>query len=341
MAAKPDGISGVRASVRRITLKDVAREAGVSPALVSMVLGGRPGPSEATARRILDVAERMGYTPDRAASMLARSRTGLIGVTITPSNPYHGDVVEEIITRAHDRGFEILLSAMSPRHHYRDSLAALLGSRCEALVLLNPQLPDAEFESMVAGMPTVCFGRTLSIPYVDVVRSDDEQAMGMIVDHLVGLGHRGIIHVDGGDQALAAERRAGYEKAMHRHGLVPVVRVGGETIEDGRLAAGRLTSLEGITAIVAFNDLSAIGVIDELSIRGLNVPGDVSVTGFDNSWIAQVEAVGLTTIDPAPLEQARIALDLAIERIGRTRSRRVTRIVAPQLVVRSSTGRAR
>lgn len=330
-----------RVSGRRPTLKDVAGEAGVSPALVSMVLSGRPGPSAATGARILEVAERMGYRPDRAASMLARRRTQVVGVTITPSNPYHGVVVEEIITRAHDRGFEVLLSAMSPRHDYRDSLESLVSSRCEALVLLNPQLNEGEFESLVAGIPTVSFGRRLQVPHVDVVRADEETAMELLVDHLVELGHRAIVHVDGGQQALAAERHQAYERAMRRHRLKARAVPGGETLEDGRLAADAVLADTHVTAALAFNDLSAVGLMDELRRRGVGVPEEMSVTGIDNSWPAAIGSVGLTTIDPAPLEQARLALDLALERLTGDRARRVTRVVEPRLVARTSTGPAR
>lgn len=330
-----------RSSGRRPTLKDVASQAGVSPALVSMVLSGSPGPSSATAERVIEVADRMGYRPHRAASLLARRRTGLVGVTTTPSNPYHGVVVEEIIARAHDRGFEVLLSPMSPRHDYRDSLEALVNSRCEALVLLNPQLPSGEFASLVAGTPTVCFGRRLEVPRVDVVRTDDDLAMGMLVDHLVELGHRVIVHADGGDQELTAERRRGYLSAMERHGLVGQVVGAGETLQAGVESVPKILDVSGATAVVAFNDLSAIGIRDELQRRGIAVPDRISVTGFDNSWVAQIDAIGLTTIDPSPLEQCRIAFDLAVARIDSPDARRVTRIVEPHLVVRGSSGPAR
>ena len=337
-SAGDDGVNASRVGGRRPTLKDVAREAGVSPALVSMVLSGRPGPSAASAARVLNIADQMGYKPDRAASMLARHRTGLVGVTTTPSNPYHGVVVEEIITRAHDRGYEVLLSAMSPRHDYRESLESLVSSRCEALVLLNPQLPAGEFESLVSGIPTVCFGRQLRIPHVDVVRADEQEAMEMLVEHLLALGHRRIVHVDGGDQELSDERRSGYERAMRARRLHPIVLEGGETLEDGQRAAASLVETSGATAAIAFNDLSAIGLIDELRLMGLSVPGDFSVTGFDNSWLAGIHAIGLTTIDPSPLEQARIALDLALERVGGEKARKTTRVVRPHLVPRTSTG---
>lgn len=324
---------------RRVTLADVAQEAGVSPGLASMALSGRPGPSAESAAKVLDVAERLGYKPDRVASLLARRRTGLIGVTMSPANPYHGDIVEAVLAHVHDRGFEVLLSPMSPRHDYREALESLLSSRCEALVLMNPQITPTELATLVAGTPTVCLGKKLELPRVDVVRTDDAAAVGLLVDHLVRLGHRRIVHVDGGEQDLAADRRHAFMDAMRMHRLTPVVVAGGETPEAGAIAAKRLAEHRDCTAVVAFNDLCAVGLIDELAARGVSVPADVSVTGFDDSWLARLSAVSLTTIDPSPLDQARIAVDLALDRMERPDARRISRIVEPHLVVRTSTAR--
>ncbi len=325
---------------RRPTLADVAEEAGVSSGLVSMVLSGRPGPSKASAARIMEVADKMGYRPDRAASLLARRHTGQIGVTLTTSNPYHGTVVEEILARSHDAGYDVLLSPMSPRQDYLQSLEALVNSRCEALILLNPQISPSELARVIAGTPTVCFGRPMEVPHVDVIRMDDIEAMELLVDHLYALGHRRILHVDGGDQELAHVRTQGYEEAMRRRRLKPMVLTGGETPEMGAQAVAQLTGPLTFTGIVAFNDLSASGILDQLHRKGYSVPGDVSVTGFDDDWIARMSFIDLTTVDPAPMEQARIAVDLALERLDGSRTRRVTRVVESHLIVRGSTGPA-
>ena len=326
-----------KSHVRRPTLADVAREAGVSPALVSMVLSGRPGPSAASADRVMQVADRMGYRPDRAASVLARRNTGQIGVTLTTSNPYHGTVVEEILGCAHDAGYEVVLAPMSPRYDYRESLETLVNSRCEALILLNPQLSGAAINKLVRGIPTVCMGRSIpGAPEVDVVRTDDAAAMELLVDHLVGLGHRRIAHVDGGDQPLTAERAQGYTDAMARRRLKPLVLPGGETAELGAAAVASLTAKLPFTAVIAFNDLAAVGVLDQLTTNGFEVPGDVSVTGIDDDWIGEITRIDLTTVDPGPLEQARMCVELALERLSGQRSRRATRVIEPTLVVRGS-----
>lgn len=337
-AAGIQGASGTPGGRRRVTLSDVAREAGVSSGLVSMVLSGRPGPSPTTAARINEVAQRMGYRPDRAASLLARRNTGQLGVTLTPSNPYHGAVVEEILAYAHDCGYEVVLSPVSPRHDDREAVEALVNSRCEALILLNPQLSNSEVPGLVAGVPTVCFGRPLQTSHVDVVRMDDEHALELLVDHLYGLGHRAIAHVDGGEQVLAKVRTDGYLAAMARRRLKPLVLPGGETAEQGAAAVAPFTGDLPFTAVTAFNDLAAMGVMDQLSRNGFDVPRDVSVTGFDDDWLAGMSAIDLTTIDPHPLEQARQAVDLALERVRGERTRKVTRVIESTIVVRGSTG---
>lgn len=327
---------------RRPTLADVARTAGVSPALVSMVLSGRPGPSAATAARIIEVADGMGYRPDRAASVLARRHTGQIGVTLTTSNPYHGTVVEEILGRAHDAGYEVVLSPMSPRYDYRESLETLVNSRCEALILLNPQMSGQAIAKLVAGTPTVCMGRALAgAAGVDVVRTDDAAALDLLVGHLHELGHRRIAHVDGGEQPLTAERAKGYSEAMVRRGLRPLVLTGGETPDQGAAAVAHFAGTLPFTAVIAFNDLAAVGILDQLMRNGFHVPDDVSVAGIDDDWITGVAAIDLTTVDPGPLEQARICVDLALERLTGERTRRVTRVVEPKLVVRASTAAPR
>lgn len=326
---------------RRPILADVAREAGVSPALVSMVLSGRPGPSAASAARIMEVADSMGYRPDRAASVLAKRHTGQIGVTLTTSNPYHGTVVEEILGRAHDAGYEVVLAPMSPRYDYRESLETLVNSRCEALILLNPQLSGPAITKLVGGIPTVCLGRSLSgASGVDVVRMDDAAALELLVGHLYDLGHRSIIHVDGGDQPLTAERAKGYSEAMARRTLTPQVLRGGETSEQGAAAVASALGSLPFTAVVAFNDLAAVGILDLLTRSSLAVPRDVSVTGIDDDWISGISAIDLTTVDPRALEQARVSVDLALERLSGDRTRRVTRTLEPRLVVRGSSASA-
>ncbi|MFZ0161090.1 MAG: LacI family DNA-binding transcriptional regulator [Kineosporiaceae bacterium] len=326
---------------RRLTLQDIADAAGVSTGLVSLVLRGRSGPSAATAARVTEVADRLGYRANRTASQLASRRTQLLGVTMTPGNPYHGELVEEILTRTRERHFEVLLAPVTRSHEELGSIQSLVDSRCEVILLLNSTLTPDDLDKALDGLPAVCVGRDVDLPDVDVVTSGDAPAMRLLVDHLVSLGHTRIAHVDGGGPYLPQERREGFEAAMSAHGLRPLVIPGGETEEGGAEAADELLRHEGVTAAVAYNDLAAIGLMDRLYSRGVQVPDDISVTGFDDDRIAGLHGINLTTIDPSKLEQARRAVDWALERVEGGRTDRLTYAFTPRLVVRGSTAAPR
>lgn len=322
----------------RPTLQDIATAAGVSTGLASLVLRGRSGPSAATAARVVEVADRLGYRPNRTASQLASRRTRLLGVTLTPGNPYHGELVEEIQATADARGYGVVLAAVTRTHDERRSIETLVDSNCEALVLLGPVLPPDILAHAIGGVPTVSVGRPLDLPGVDVVRSADIEALRLLVDHLVGLGHTRIAHVDGGDLYLPAERVRGYRRAMKTHGLEPLVLPGGETWEVGTHVGADVLRHKGVTAVIAYNDQCAIGLMNYFQRHGVRVPEDISVTGFDDDRLAGLAQINLTTINPSQLDQARLAVERAVERAEGGRVRRTVQVADAHLTVRGSTG---
>ena len=322
---------------RRPTIRDICAEAGVSKGLVSMILNGHPGPSAETTARVLAIADRLGYRTDRRASLLARRRSRMLGVTVLPSNPFHAELVEEIQRVADERGYDLGLGAVTPSHDERQAIETLLDFRCEALLLLGSVLPAQELAELTAGVPVVSIGRPIDLPGFDVVRTGDWDALALLVDHLVGLGHRRIVHIDGGDGFVSAERRHGYLLAMRRHGLEPVVAHGGQTEPDGIRAAETLDLSGGVTAIVAYNDRCAVGVLDHLDRAGIDVPKQISVTGFDDSLLAQLHRMNLTTISQAPKEQGRLAVAAIIERLDGDRTEDQDIVLEPHLIVRRST----
>jgi DNA-binding LacI/PurR family transcriptional regulator len=324
---------------RRPTIRDIATEAGVSKGLVSLILNGNPGPSADTTARVLAIAERLGYRTNRTASLLARRRSRMLGVTVTLSNPFHAELVEEIQRVADMRGYEVGLGAMTPSHHERQAIETLLDFRCEALFLLGSVLPVKELATLTAGVPVVSIGRPMDLPGFDVVRTADHDGMGLLVDHLVGLGHLHIAHVDGGNGSVAGVRRAGYRAAMRRHGLEPLVVRGGETERDGIRGAESLDLSGGVTAIAAYNDRCAVGVLEHLDRARVNVPKQMSVTGYDDSLLAQLHRMNLTTISQSPKEQARLAVAAAIERLDGSRTENQDIVLEPRLVVRRSTAK--
>lgn len=328
---------------RRPTLADVASAAGVSTALVSIVVRGAPGASDATRQRVLRTADELGYRPDARARLLRSARSRLLGVVFGVQHAFHGDLVSGVYAAADEAGYGVALSAVTPGRDERRAVDALLQDRCEALVLLGPQAPARYLAGLAARLPVVVVARSVRAGAVDVVRSADDAGIALAVDHLAALGHRRIAHVDGGRAPGAADRRRGYREAVHRHGLGAEAAVvpGGLTEDDG--AAAARTILCGLlpTAVAVFNDRCATGVLDVLRRTGLDVPGDVSVTGYDDDRLARLSHVDLTTVAQDAGHLAALAVTRAVERLeGREVARREV-VVAPRLVVRGTTGPVR
>jgi DNA-binding LacI/PurR family transcriptional regulator len=328
---------------KRPTMGDIAARAGVSKALVSLVFRNAPGASPETRARVLEAAAELGYRHNRTASLLARRRSHLLGVTMILRNTYHAELVEDIQAAADELGYELVLSTLTRTHDEKRAVETLLEFRCEALILLGPELDPADLESLGRQLPVTAVGRRLSVPSVDVVRTADDDGVALLVDHLVGLGHRAIVHVDGGTGVIASDRRDGYREAMHRNGLDQHIRVvpGGFTEDAGADAARLLLADDRLpTAIVAANDRAAIGALDTLARSGVDIPGRVSVAGYDDSVLARLAYIDLTTVSQQPRQHAQHAVAAALERLDRGRTERREVVIAPRLVVRGTTGPA-
>jgi DNA-binding LacI/PurR family transcriptional regulator len=330
----------------RPTIVDVARRAGVSKSLVSLVMRGVGNVSEEKRRRVLEVAARLGYRPNAAARSLVRRRTGLLGVLLSDlHNPFFAEVIDGIQAEAAAQGYRTILGTGGREERSEaGALETMLELRTEALILASPVLPMRTIAAAGAELPTVLVARRTSLRDVDSVANDDVAGAALAVEHLASLGHRRIAHVDGGRGAGALERRRGYDRAMQRAGLGAHARVApGSYTEDGGRGgvAALLGSGPSPTAIFAANDLAAIGVLGALADRGLRVPEDVSVVGYDNTALAAVPQVDLTTVDQPRPEIGRRAVTLLVERLhgGRRTARHV--LVPPSLVVRGTTARPR
>jgi LacI family transcriptional regulator len=324
-------------------MRDVAAAAGVSKALVSIVFRGAPGASEETRARVFAAAEKIGYRTNRTASLLALRRNKHLGLTMRVRSSFHAELVEGLQAAADDAGYSIVLSTVTASHDERRAVETLLEFRCEALVLLGTDLARADLAELAATRPVVVVGRRVALDSVDVVRTADDRGLEAVVDHLVGLGHRRIVHVDGGRGAIAADRRRGYLRAMRRHGLAEHVRVlsGGASESDGWRGAGDLEQGERPTAVAAFNDHCALGVVDRLTRVGMPVPAEMSVTGYDNSLVAQLAAVDLTSVSQEAEVQARWAVRAAVERLEGIRTEPAQVVLEPRLVTRGSTAAPR
>jgi len=324
---------------RRPTLADVAARAGVSTALVSIVMRGAPGASAATRDRVRRAAEEIGYRPDSRARLLRSSRSRLLGVVFGVQQAFHGDLVSGLYTAAEEVGYELALSAVTPARDDQRAVDSLLRDRCEALLLIGPQTPTADLTALAARLPVVVVTRQVRSSTVDVVRTADDEGLRLAVDHLVGLGHRDVVHVDGARAPGAAERRRGYLAAMRSHGLEESARIvpGGPTEDDGAAAARELLAGPLPSAVAAFNDRCAVGVLDVLRRAGRSVPGEVSVAGYDDSRLARLSSVDLTSVAQDVGQLSTLAVRRALDRLDGVAVEQRELVVPPRLVVRSTT----
>ncbi|GAA4550006.1 LacI family DNA-binding transcriptional regulator [Pseudonocardia xishanensis] len=329
---------------RRVRLDDVAAAVGVSPASASLVLRGAPGPSAATRARVLEAAQRLGYRPDRAASLLASRRSRLIGLLIDVRSAFHAEVAEQLQDAAEDRGYDVVLSTVTRRRGQARAVETLLDSRCEALVLIGPEAPQPDLERLAATVPLVVLCRRLEAATgPDVVRTADQAGTALAVDHLHRLGHTAIAYVDGGIGTIAEDRRDGYLRAMGERGLAPrVLPSTGPTGPTGTESTGIEAAAHLLddlpTAVVAFNDRTAVGLLDALARKGISVPEDLSVVGYDDQPLARLAHVGLTTVGQDTEALTARALDAVVARLdGGREGPGPEQVLDPYLAVRRTT----
>ena len=322
------------------TMGDVAKAAGVSRPLVSIVMRDAPGASDETRKRVLRIAEEMGYVPDERARKLRQNSSHLIGIAFELQQPFHGDVVEQIYQAAAERGYDVALSAVAPTRDELTAVESLIRERCDALIVLGTRSTADDLQHFADRVPMVSVARRLKAPFLGIVRGDDRAGMRMAVEHLAALGHRRIAHIDGADAPGSADRRASYRKTMQRLGLADHTDVisGGLSEEDGaRGMAELLTRPVPPTAVIAFNDRCATGALDVAARTGIRVPQDLSIMGYDDSRLARIPHVQMTTVSQDARELAREAVELAIEQIHGQPAREI--VVQPRLVPRQTTQR--
>ena len=329
--------------MRHPTILDVADAAGVSKSLVSLVMrdSGRVSPSSREA--VLEAAARLGYRPNAAARTMVRQRSYVVGVMVSNlHNPFFADVIDGIDMAVTDAGYRAILTTgnrVPDREHL--AVTTLLEMRVDGLILASPVIARERAIEASQTVPTVIVGKATRATTIDSVTNDDRRGGEMVVDHLVELGHRRIAHIDGGFGAGARPRRTGYERAMRRHGMESEIRsVRGSFTEDGGGTGMRTLLAEGSqpTAVFVANDLAAIGVLEALDAEGLDVPGDISVVGYDNTALATSHRLGLTTVDQPRNDMGRMAAELILEKIGQDRVTARHVVLPPKLVVRESTG---
>jgi DNA-binding LacI/PurR family transcriptional regulator len=325
------------------TIRDVAERAGVSKSLVSLVLQESDRVRPEKRRAVLAAIEELGYRPNAAARSLSERRTRTVGVLIDDlRNPWFVELLDGLGSVLDEHGLHLLLAdGHRNRRRGEDLTRTFVDLRVDGLVAVGT-LPDpAALAGVAREVPTVLAGtREPVLPGVDVVANDDERGARLATEHLVGLGHRHIAHVTG-PGAVGELRRGAFEATMREHGLAgsAVTEAGDLTEEGGYRAAVRLLSRPvRPTAIFACNDITGLGALSAVEELGLRVPRDLSLVGYDNTYLSRLRHVWLTTIDTASHEVGLRAARCLLERMaGATRPERLV-LAAPGLEIRGTTG---
>jgi len=325
----------------RPTMEDVAARAGVSRALVSLVMRGAPNVSQARRDAVFKAAEELGYSPHAMARSLASRTSTVLGVMVSDlHNPFFAEVVDGLEAVARKEGFELIINTgrRTPAGE-RQAVRSLLSFRPAGLALLGPAVAAAEIEAAADQVPVVLVARATRLGSVDTVNDDGRAGSELAVDHLVELGHRRIVHFDGGRGSQSALRRRGYLDGMKKHGLAAsVIRSEYTDVAGAKAVKTLLERDEPLpTGIVAANDINAIGAISALEEAGLRVPEDVSVIGYDNTSLAALAHVGMTTVDQPRHAMGRLAAQAVLERVRNGRTEPVRHLLHPKVVHRHTT----
>ncbi|MET0931989.1 MAG: LacI family DNA-binding transcriptional regulator [Aeromicrobium sp.] len=326
----------------RPTIYDVAREAGVATSTVSRAFSTPNRVGAATRERVLAVAARLGYRPNPHARALLSGRHHTVAMVVSDiANPHYFELIRgaEMRARASEYTLVLVNAEESPRLEW-EQVQRLVPS-VDGFVLAASRLPDENLRQIADQRPLVLMSREL--PGLASVVLDHVQGCHQIVEHLASLGHTELLYLGGPRSSwMAATRWAALRSAAEQLGLVarrlgpftPKVSQGGP--------AGDAALNAGATAVVAHNDLLAIGVLQRLAQRSVRVPEDVSVVGFDNIFTAELCTPSLTTLGGPHADVGRAAVEILLQAAGAGRGAEAPQVLLPtDLVLRASTGARR
>ncbi len=342
---RPTSIGGA-SNGGRVTIRQIAELAGVSIATVSRVVNGSREVSPETREAIQRIVREHGYSPNRSARGLSGGHTGLIGVTLPLIQPSYFAVIVAGATEAlYERDLRVVLCPTQHQHDREVSvLDRLMHGTTDGALLVLPEESSGELNTLLNhGYRFVVVDPRMRVDEeIPTVSAAHSAGADQAVAHLLKLGHRRIAAITGPAGWLATEERLrGYHAALGAAGVLPdpeLVLEANFEIGGGRAAAARLLDLADCpTAIFAFNDNLAIGAMQEARARGLHLPDDLSIVGFDDTGEAAIVSPALTTVRQPLAEMGRMAVSLLTRLIENHRLEALHVELATRFVVRDST----
>jgi DNA-binding LacI/PurR family transcriptional regulator len=320
-----------------MTIRDVATRAGVSPATVSRVFSQPETVAPGTRQRVLTAAEELRYAPNPVARSLARRRTGNLGIVVPDiANSFSAMIIKAAQQEARHAEYALFVTASEELVDDEERQARALAPQVDGLLLTSPLASDACLRELADIVPVVVTNRLLdSVP---AVLTESAQATGHAVEHLHALGHREVVYLAGPDGYSNDSRTSGLKAACARLGLEPVVLGPFPARFSSGVRAADLVLAAGATAVVAFNDDIAAGLLTRFADRGVRVPEHISVVGHDDTALAEMVTPRLTTVHIPAAAAGATATQLLIRYVRGDHSG-VRRYELPsELIVRGSTG---
>ncbi|MFU2315327.1 ribose operon transcriptional repressor RbsR [Rahnella sp. PCH160] len=329
------------------TMKDVARLAGVSTSTVSHVINKNRFVSESIADKVNAAVEQLNYAPSALARSLKLNQTRTLGMLLTASsNPFYSEVVRGVERSCYERGYSLILcNTDGDAERMNRSLETLLQKRVDGLLIMCTEnhRPSKDAISRYPSLPIVMMDWSPFEGSIDVIQDNALLGGEMATDHLIRHGYSRIACITGPlDKTTAQERLNGYRKAMKKAGLE--ILPGYEVSSDFEFGGG-LVAMEQLLmlpvpphAVFASNDAMAVGVYQALYQRGIRVPDDVAVVGYDDIQLAQYMMPPLTTIHQPKDSLGELAVDALLHRLQDPESEPQVLVLTPELVVRQSVG---
>ncbi|MCK4241308.1 MAG: LacI family DNA-binding transcriptional regulator [Candidatus Atribacteria bacterium] len=330
--------------MKYITLKMVAEKAEVSVNTASRAINNKPDINLETKKRVLQIAKELGYIRNAAAVALRTKKTGTIGVVIADNrNPFYAEVLNGMEEAAREKNYHIILA--NTQRDYRkeeEAINLLLAKRVDGLLITPVQDKDDDIKNLIdANIPFVVVGRDFENIEVDAIYNDEVKGGFLTTEYLIKKGHKRIALIDGFlYKSPAKGRLEGYKKALNKYRIPldePLMSVGDINIEDGYERTKQMLGKNiDFTAIFAYNDMMAFGAMRAIKEKGLRIPEDIGLVGYDDIPFSSLISPALTTIRLKKQDLGVESVKLLLSRINGIRKKTKKIMLDVELVIRET-----
>ena len=330
--------------MKYITLKMVAKRAGVSVNTASRAINNKPDINLETKKRVLQIAKELGYIRNAAAVALRTKKTGTIGVVIADNrNPFYAEVLNGMEEAAREKNYHIIL-ANTQRDYKKeeDAINLLLAKRVDGLLITPVQDKDDDIKNLIdANIPFVVVGRDFENIEVDAIYNDEVKGGFLATEYLIKKGHKRIALINGFLYKSPAKGRSeGYKKALNKYRIPldeSLISVGDINIEDGHERTKQMLEKDlNFTAIFVYNDMMAFGAMQAIKEKGLRIPEDIGLVGYDDIPFSSLISPALTTIRLKKQELGIESVKLLLSRINGNRKKTKKIMLDVELITRGT-----